>query len=173
MRICTGKMILSISFFIADTGQNHLDGKVGMISSYDTVNCRYVAKVSTTNQWTASGSTEMLLSPENIEPYTWVRTATHVPCPSAETCTITLANHFAAPVSASPFVTFQSSVFSDVGGITGSPHTGGQAQQDRLIELIERKEAIAKEEAKKNTSTTSGVGKRLVEVIFHACSCAV
>ena len=138
MQICTGKMILSISFFIADTGQIHLGGKVGMISLYDTVNCRYVAKVSTTNQWTASESTEMLLSPKNIEPYTWVRTATHVPRQSAETCTITLANHCATPVSASPFV----------GDITCSPHTGEQTQQDRLIELIERKEAIAKEEAK-------------------------
>ena len=136
-------------FFIADTGQNHLDGRVGMISSYDTVNCRFVVNVGTKNQWTTSESTEMLLSPKNMEPYTWVRTARHVPCPSAETCTISLANHFAAPVSASPTVTFQSGVFSDIGGITGTPHMGGQAQQDRLIQLIERKEAIAKKEAEK------------------------
>ena len=32
-------------FFIADTGQNHLDGKVGMISSCDTLNCHLVVKV--------------------------------------------------------------------------------------------------------------------------------
>lgn len=136
-------------FFIADTGQNHLDGRVGMISSYDTVNCRFVVNVGATNQWTTSESTEMLLSPENMEPYTRVRTAQHVPCPSAETCTISLANHFAAPVIAPPTVTFQSGVFADIGGITGTPHMGGQAQQDRLIQLIERKEAIAKKEAEK------------------------
>ena len=88
-------------------------------------------------------------SPENMEPYTWVRTATHVPRPSGETsCTITLANHFTTPVSASPSVAFWSSVFSDIGKITASPHMGGQAEHERLIELIEGKEAIEKEEAK-------------------------
>jgi len=131
-------------FFIADTGQNHLNGRVGMISSYDTVNCRFVVKVGTSNQRTTSESTEMLLPPENMEPYTWFRGARHAPRPSAETYTITLTNHFAVPVGASPTVTFHSDVFSDIGGITGSPHMGGQAQQDRLIQLIETKEAIAK-----------------------------
>ena len=109
-------------FFIADTGQNHLDGSVGMISSYDTVNCRFVVKIGTSNQTTAYESTEMLLSPKNMEPYTWFRGAWNVPCPSADTCTITLANHFDAPVSATKTVTFQSGVFFDIGGISGSPH---------------------------------------------------
>ena len=68
-------------FFIADTGQNHLDGSVGMIRSYDTVNCRFVVKIGTSNQTTASESTEMLLSPKNMEPYTWFRGAWHVPRP--------------------------------------------------------------------------------------------
>ena len=91
----------------------------------------------------------MLLSPENMETYRWVRSEKHRPYPSAETCTITLANHFVTPVTASPTVTFQSIVFSDIGGITGSPHTGGQAEKDRLIKLIQAKESIAKEETKK------------------------
>ena len=90
------------------------------------------------------------LSPEHMEPYRRLHTAMHVPCPSAETCKITLANHFAMPVSASPSITFQSGVFSDIGGITGSPHTGGQALRDRLIDLIERNEANAKKRKKKN-----------------------
>jgi hypothetical protein len=136
-------------FFITDNGQNHLDGRVGMISSYDTVNCHFVVKVGTSNQRMTSESTEMLLSPENMEPYTWFRGAWHVPHPSAETCTITLAHHFAAPVSASPTITFQIGVFADIGGIAGSPHMGGQAQQDRLIQLIETKEGIEKKEAEK------------------------
>lgn len=136
-------------FFIADTGQNHLNGRVGMISSYDTVNCRFVVKVGTSNHTTTSESTEMLLPPKNMEPYTWFRGARHAPRPSAETYTITLTNHFAVPVGASLTVTFHSDVFSDIGGITGSPHMGGQAQQDRLIQLIETKEAIAKKEAEK------------------------
>ena len=120
-----------------------------MISSYDTVNCRFVVKVGTSNQRTTSESTEMLLSPKNMEPYTWFRGAWHVPRPSAETSVITLTNHFAAPVCSSPTVTFHLGVFSDIRGITGSPHMGGQAQQDRLIQLIEAKEAIAKKEAEK------------------------
>ena len=136
-------------FFIADTGQNHLDGKVGVITSYDTVNCRFVAKVRTTRQSTSSESTDIHLSPVNMEPYKRVYTATHLPRPSAETCKITLANHFAMPVSALPSVTFQSGVFSEIGGITGSPHTGGQALQDRLVDLIERNKAIAKKETDK------------------------
>ena len=115
-------------FYVADTGQNHLNGKVGVITSYDMVKCRFVVKIGTAHHSTIYDSTEILLSPENMEPYTWVYTATHVPRPSAETCTIRLANHFAVPVSASPSVTFQSDVFSEIGGITGSPHTGRQAQ---------------------------------------------
>jgi len=136
-------------FFIADTGQNHLDGRVGMISSYDTVNRRFVVNIDTTNQLRTSESTKILLSPENMEPYKKSRTTTYAPCPSTETCTITLQNHFHAPVSDLPTVTFQTSVFYEIGGITGSPHTGGQAEQDRLIELIETKEANAKEEMEK------------------------
>ena len=64
-------------FFIQDTGQKHLDGKVGVISSYDQVNCCYVTKVSPTNQWRTCGSLEMLLFSENMEPYRHVRPATY------------------------------------------------------------------------------------------------
>ena len=31
-------------FFITDTGRNHLDGKVGVITLYDMENCGFVAK---------------------------------------------------------------------------------------------------------------------------------
>ncbi len=91
-------MTLCISFFISDTIQNHLEGKVGVISLYYTVNCCYVSKVCTINQQTVSGSTEMYVSPENTEPYTWVRTANYVPNTSAETGSIVLEIHFTIPV---------------------------------------------------------------------------
>ena len=75
-----------------------------------------------------------------MEPYRRVYTKTHVPCPSAETCTIRLGNHFPDPCSVSPCVTFHADVFSKLGGMTASPHTGGQAQHNRLVELIKMKE---------------------------------
>ena len=99
-----------------------------------------------------------------MEPCRRVRPATYRHYPSAETCTVTLANHFVKPVTSSPTVTFQSSVFSDMGGITGSPHTGGQAEKDRLIELIEAKESIAKEEMKKIQAQQAELEKGLLRL---------
>ena len=45
-------------FTFADTGQSHLDGKLGVISSYDTMNCCYVDKVCNVNQRKSSSWTE-------------------------------------------------------------------------------------------------------------------
>ena len=75
-----------------------------------------------------------------MEPYRRVCTKTHVPRPSAETCSIRLGNHFPDPNSALPCITFHADVFSKPGGITASPHIGGQAQHNRLVELIKTKE---------------------------------
>ena len=89
-----------------------------------------------------SDFTDIVLSPANMEPYNRVYTQTHVPCPSSETCAVRLGHHFPDPNSALPCVTFHADVFSEIGGITASPHTGGQAQRDRLVELMKTKELI-------------------------------
>jgi hypothetical protein len=136
-------------FYVADTGKNHLDGKVGVITSYDTMKCRFGAKIGATCHTRHSDFIEIPLSPENMEPYRRIYTPTHIPCPSAETCTIRLENHFRDPNSVLPCVTFHSDVFTEIGGITASPHTGGQAQQDRLVELIKTRELIKHAEAEK------------------------
>ena len=115
-------------FYVADTGHNHLDGKVGVITSYDTVKCRFVAWIGATYHTKDFDSTDILLSPENMEPYRRVYTPSYMPSPSTETCTIRLGNHFADPISVLPSVTFQSDVFTEIGGITDSPHTEGQIQ---------------------------------------------
>ena len=136
-------------FYAADTGHNHLDGKVGVITLYDTVKCCYSARMGATYHASDSDIMEIPLSPENMEPYKRVYTPTHMPCPSLETCTIRLGNHFSDPNSVSPSVTFHSDIFTEIGGITVSPHTGGQAQQDRLVELIKAKELKLHMEAEK------------------------
>ena len=84
-----------------------------------------------------------------MEPYRRVYTPSYMPSPSTETCTIRLGNHFADPISVLPSVTFQSDVFTEIGGITDSPHMEGQTQQDRLVDLIKRKEFIEHTEAEK------------------------
>ena len=48
-----------------------------------------------------------------------------------------------------PCVTFHADVFSNIGGITASPHTGGQAQRNRLVELIKTKELMKHAEVEK------------------------
>ena len=53
------------------------------------------------------------------------------------------------PNSALPCVTFHADVFSEIGDITASPHTGGQAQRDRLVELIKTKELMKHADAEK------------------------
>ncbi len=93
-----------------------------------------------------------------------------MPSTSTETCTIRLGNHFADPISVLPSVPFQSDVFTEIGGITNSPHMGKHAQQDSLADLIKRKEFIEHTGAK-NTITASRVGKRLVKAICYPISC--
>ena len=91
----------------------------------------------------------MHLCPENIEPCIKIKTITHSPGASADTCLITLENHFFVPADAAPSVTFQASIFFDMGDTTASPHAGGQALRDKLIWLIENRESIASDEAKR------------------------
>ena len=158
-------------FYVADTGHNHLDGKVGVITLYDLVKCRFVTRIGGAYQTRNSDLIDILLSTENMEPYRRVYTQTHVPRPSAEICTIRLGNHFPDPNSVLPCVTFHADVFSEIGGITASPHTGGQAQRDMLIELIKTKELMKHTNAEKYTITASRVGKRLVKATCYPLSC--
>ena len=136
-------------FYVADTGHSHLDGKVGVILSYDTVKCCYFTRIRGKGHKRDIDSIDISLLPENMVPYRHVYTPSHMPRPSSETCTIRLGNHFSDPNSVSPCVTFHSDIFSSIGGITGSPHTGGQAQRDRLVELIKAKELKLHMEAEK------------------------
>ena len=136
-------------FYVADTGNHHIDGKVGVILSYDTDRCDYVTRIEGTGHGRNVGGSDRNLSPENMEPYRRVYTPTHMPCPSSETCTIHLKNHFSHTDSVPPCLTFHSDIFTRIGGISASPHTGGQAQRDMLVELIKTKEMKLRMEAEK------------------------
>ena len=136
-------------FYVADTGDNHLDGKVGLITSYDFIKCCFRTRIRVAHQMRNSDFIDLSLSTANMEPYTRVDTPTHVPHPSAETCTIKLGNHFSGCNHVVPCVTFHADVFNEIGGITASPHTGGQAQHDRLVELIKTKELMKHSDAEK------------------------
>ena len=136
-------------FYVADTGNHHIDGKVGVILSYDTDRCDYVTRIEGTGNGMNVGGSDRHLLPENMEPYRQVHTPTHMPCPSSETCTIRLQNHFPHGDSVSPCLTFHSDVFTRIGGIIACPHTGGQAQRDMLVELIKTKEMKLRTEVEK------------------------
>ena len=136
-------------FYVADTGNHHIDGKVGVILSYDTDRCDYVTRIEGTGHGRNVGGSDRNLLPENMEPYRRVYTPTHMPCPSSETCTIHLQNHFSHTDSVSPCLTFHSDIFTRIGGISASPHTGGQAQRDMLVELIKTKEMKLRTEVEK------------------------
>ena len=148
-------------FYVADTGHNHLDGKVGVITSYDFEKCCYVTRIGSAYQTRDSDLIDILLSTENMEPYRRVCTKTHVPRPSAETYTITLGNHFLDAKSVLPCVTFHADIFSKLGGMTASPHTGGQAQHNRLVELIKMKELKKHAEAEEIRSQQAELEKGL------------
>ena len=157
-------------FYVADTGDNHLDGKVGLITSYDFIKCCFRTRIRVAHQMRNSDFIDLSLSTANMEPYTRVDTPTHVPHPSAETCTIKLGNHFSGCNHVVPCVTFHADVFNEIGGITASPHTGGQAQHDRLVELIKTKELMKHSDAEKNTITASRVEKGLVKAVCYLLS---
>ena len=135
-------------FFMADTGSSYLDGKVGRIRSYDSIRCCYVAHVCKTSQWDSSVLMELSVSPQNMEPYTWVRTHIYSPSAACDSCQINLENHFTLSISsAAPTITFWPCVFSEIGGLSQSPHTGGECQRDKLMSMLNEKEKIANEKA--------------------------
>ena len=136
-------------FYVADTGQENLDGKIGLITSYDFAKRCFATKIADAHQMRTSHFTDICLSTANMQPHTQVYTQTHVPHPSAETCTIRLEKHFSDSNQVLPQVTFHADIFSNIGGITASPHTGGQPQIDRLVEMIETKESMEHADAEK------------------------
>ena len=71
-------------FYVADTGNNHIDGKVGAIFSYDTDRCDYATWREDTGHGRNVGDSNRHLLPENMEPYKQVYTPTHMPCPLLE-----------------------------------------------------------------------------------------
>ena len=141
----------AIKFHVQDTSHKHLDGKEGVILCYDQRHCRYLTEVSDRNQRTKSGTSQELLSPENMEPCDWerVKRKGQYPSISMDGFPITLSNHFTRPTIALPTVMFWPSVFTEIGGISGCPYRGGQLERDRLIKLIDEKEAMEEEKRKK------------------------
>ena len=135
-------------FFMVDTGRNDLDGKVGMISSYDAIRCCYVAHVRKTSQWDSSVLMELSVSPENMEPHTKVRTSTYCPTAVCDSCQIKLENHFTSSIATEPpTITFWPCVFSEIGGLSQCPHTGGKYQRDKLVSMLNEREKNANEKA--------------------------
>ena len=133
---------------MVDTGRNDLDGKVGMISSYDAIRCCYVAHVCKTSQWDSDVLMELYVSPENMEPYTRVRTSTYRPTAACDSCQINLENHFTSSIAmAAPTITFWPCVFSEIGGLSQCPHPGGKYQRDKLVSMLNEQEKIANEKA--------------------------
>ena len=126
-------------FFIADTGQRNLDGKVGTISSYNTVKCCYIVQVSDKNHRNSIASTELCLSPVHMEPFSWTTVGTHTSSAAYDSCQVNIKNHFASSFPhASPSVTFWPCVFSEIGGHSHSPHTEGENQQNKLMIMLKK-----------------------------------
>ena len=142
--------------------EKNIDGKVGMISSYDTIKCCYIVQVSDNNHRNSISSTELLLSPENMEPFSWTTIATHTSSAACDSCQVNIKNHFAPSFPhASPSVTFWSCVFSEIGGHSQSPHTEGENQRSKLMSMLKEKEKIADSEAKKVQYQQLELGKGL------------
>ena len=121
-----------------------------MISSYDTIKCCYIVQVSDNNHRNSISSTELFLSPENMEPFSWTMIATHTSSAACDSYQVNIKNHFASSFPhASPSVTFWSCVFSEIGGHSQSPHMEGENQRSKLMSMLEKKEQIADSEAKK------------------------
>ena len=142
-----------------------------LVTSYDLVKCRFVTRIGGAYQTRDSDFADILLSTENMEPYRRVYKQTHVPRPSTETCTIRLGDHYLGPNSVLPCVTFHADVFGKIGGITASLHTGGQAQHNILVELIETKELMKHTKAEKIQSQQAEFERGFVKAICYLLSC--
>ena len=130
-------------FFFADTNDEQLDGKVGVVTHYDASMSCYQAKLCPTTD--ASVKNISVLT-ENMEPYRKIRTSTYVPVACKESCQVSIHNHFPSFRDTTPSVVFRSDVFQSIGGLTRRPDRGGNDAVERLITLIAAREAKENEE---------------------------
>ena len=142
-----------------------------MISSYDTIKCCYIVQVSNNNRRNSISSTELFLSPENMEPFSWTTIATHTSSAACDSYQVNIKNHFASSFPhASPSVTFWSCVFSEIGGHSQSPHTEGENQRSKLMSMLEKKNRLLTVK-QKSTRSTIGVQKRFLKNVFDTPTC--
>ena len=132
-------------FLFADTNNNQLDEKVGVMTYYDASLSCYQAKLCPTTD--ASVKNISVLT-ENMEPYRKIHTLTYVPVACKESCQVSIHNHFQSFRDTTPSVVFRSDVFHSIGGLTRRPDRGGNdavEQLVKLIEEIEKKKRIRKD----------------------------
>ena len=138
-----------------------IDGKVGMISSYNTIKCCYIVQISNNKRRNSISSTELFLSPENMEPFSWTMIATHTSSAACDSYQVNIKNHFASSFPhASPSVTFWSCVFSEIGGHSQSPHMEGENQRSKLMSMLEKNNRLLTGK-QKSTRSTIGVRKKV------------
>jgi len=133
-------------FMFADTNDDDLDGKVGVILYYDASTSCYQAKLC---QSTDASVENIPVLTENMEPHRKIRTSTYVPDACKESCQVSIQNHFPFFRDTTPSVVFRSDVFRSIGGLTRRPNRGGNGAVERLIKLIEEREAKENEELEK------------------------
>ena len=134
-------------FVFADTGRKHIDGKVGVISSYKSSTCQYLVRVSGSTQ---SDHGLFPVSTEHMVPFSPVPVPSkYRPSASEDTCSVVLDSHFRFHSCKSPTITFCASAFDEIEGVSGSPHTKSSLERDRLVSIIERIESAEEERAQK------------------------
>ena len=133
-------------FLFADTNDDQLDGKVGVISYYDASTSCYQAKLC---QSTDVSVENIPVLTENMEPHRKICTSTYVPVACKESFQVSIQNHFPSFRDTTPSVVFRSDVFRSIGGLTRRPDRGGNGAVERLIKLIEEREAKENEELEK------------------------
>lgn len=132
-------------FVFSDTGRKHMDGKIGVISSYDASTSQYIAYVSGSSQ---SDSALTSVSIEQMEPLSRFRfPSKYRPAASEESCHVVIESPFHTDSCKSYTINFSASAFIEIDGLSGSPQTKGCLERDRLVKIIDRIESTAKDRA--------------------------
>ena len=140
-------------FVLADTGNDELDGRIGFIDWYDSVNVGYRAVVCPRGCSDQRNGRHMLVRPENMEHMTKIRESQYNQEATQDVCHIGLQNTLPQLDADTIEVVFRHTVFQRICAKYNKPQSQADEPYElmvRLLDDIEQNEAKEREKVEKD-----------------------
>ena len=140
-------------FVLADTGNDELDGRIGFVDWYDSVNVGYRAVVCPRGCSDQRNGRHMLVRPENMEHMTKIRESQYNQEATQDVCHIGLQNTLPQLDADTIEVVFRHTVFQRICAKYNKPQSQADESYElmvRLLDDIEQNEAKEREKVEKD-----------------------